>query len=184
MNDLLLLSRQIGVSERTLRRAFNEGAIHGQRLSPRRLKLSAGERSYVLSKWSLIARLRAVLRTEPNVSFALLFGSAARGDDTPASDIDLLVEARDPSLVRLVDLGMKLEAALDRKVDILALEDAEESPPLLAEALRDGRVLIDRNDRWPKLRARRERKGTGSETRSRQRRQRALAAIDRLRAEI
>lgn len=182
MNDLAILSQQVGVSERTLRRAFNEGAIHGERVSPRRLKLSASEKSYVLNRWSLISSLRAVLRTEPNVSFALLFGSAARGDDRPASDVDLLVEARDSSFGRLIDLGLKLEGALGRRVEILSLEDAEENPLLLREAFRDGRVLIDRGDRWPRLRAHREEKG-GSETWSRDRRQRALAAIDELLAE-
>lgn len=183
MNDLIVLSQQVGVSERTLRRAFNEGAIHGERLSPRRLKLSANERSYVLNRWPLIAELRAVLRTEPNVSFALLFGSAARGDDTPASDLDLLVEARNPSVVRLVDLGLKLEAALGRRVDILTLEDVEENPPLLAEALQEGRVLIDRDDRWLKLRARKKGAKGSADAWIGKRKQHALGAIDRLLAE-
>ena len=61
---------------------------------------------------SLLSRLRSALRTERNVRFALLFGSAATGADTPASDVDVLVDLRDPSLERLADLGAKLEAAL------------------------------------------------------------------------
>ena len=49
-----------------------------------------------------------------------LFGSMARGEDRPDSDVDLLVEM-DPgrSLIDLVALGQDLEELLNRKVDVL-----------------------------------------------------------------
>jgi hypothetical protein len=180
MNDLALLSQQLGVSDRTLRRAFNEGAIHGERLSPRRLRLPASEKVYLLDRWPLLGQLRAVLRTQPNVTFALLFGSVARGDDGPGSDLDLLVETRDPSLSRLVDFGSKVEAATGRRVDLLRLGEVDPHHPLLAEALQEGRVLVDREDRWPELRAQIEKAQGGAKARDRRRKQDALAAIDRL----
>jgi predicted nucleotidyltransferase len=151
MTELEILARKVGVNERTLRRAFNEGTLRAARPSPRKLKLDAAEQRYLRRSWGLIAALRAALRTEHNVRFALLFGSTARGDDDASSDVDLLVEMRDSSLIRIADLGEKLEALLDRRVDILALDDARENPGLLVQATDEGRVLIDRESLWPVL---------------------------------
>ena len=49
-----------------------------------------------------------------------VFGSAARGEDQPESDVDLLVDmASGRSLLDLVGLGQDLEELLDRKVDVV-----------------------------------------------------------------
>lgn len=49
-----------------------------------------------------------------------LCGSAARGDDRPGSDLDLLVEMESGrSLLDLVGLGQDLEELLSRRVDVL-----------------------------------------------------------------
>ena len=86
-----------------MRRAVSQGTLRGTRSAPRALQLSPSEKRYIRRSWPLLATLRAILRTEQNVRFALLFGSAARGTDTPASDIDMLVEMRDSSLERMID---------------------------------------------------------------------------------
>jgi predicted nucleotidyltransferase len=180
MTELALLAKAVGTSERTLRRAVNEGTLRGKRPSPRRLKLSAAEKEYVLRRWGLLAQLRLALRTEPNVRFALLFGSAARGDDHSESDIDLLVEMRDPSFARLPDLELKLERILSRDVQTLTLAEARQDPLLFATALDEGRVIVDRDDRWPSLPGRDGRTKRRAEQQSRQRALRALAGIDEL----
>lgn len=180
MTELELLATQIGANERTLRRAFNEGTLRGERPTPRKLMLDTAEKQYLRRSWSLLAALRGALRTEQNVRFALLYGSAARGEDTAASDIDLLVELRDPSLTRVIDLGVKLEALLGRPVDVLTLDDAERNPQLLAQALGDGRVLVDREDRWE---SRRDELGAlqlRARKSARRARRRALDGIDRM----
>ena len=151
MTELQLLAEQIGANERTLRRAFNEGTVQGRRPTPRRLELDAAEKRYLRRSWKLLAALRNVLRTERNVRFALLFGSAARGEDAPSGDVDLLVEMRDSSLIRIADLGAKLEALLGRHVDVLTLDDARRNPQLLVQALGEGRVLVDREGCWSDL---------------------------------
>ena len=52
-----------------------------------------------------------------------VFGSVARGDDNPGSDLDLLVEMeRDRSLLDLVALEQELETLLRRPVDVLTEE--------------------------------------------------------------
>lgn len=154
MNELVPLANEVGVSERTLRRAVNEGTLRGNRISPRKLRLSVAEKEYVRKHWALLAQLREALRTESNVRFALLFGSTARGDDTEESDVDLLVEMRDSSAMRDIDLALKLQPLLGKEVQILTFEDAEDNPLLLADAAREGRVIIDRENHWPRFRDR------------------------------
>ncbi len=183
MTDLGQLAQQVGASERTLRRAVSEGTLRGERLSPRRLRLSTLEKEYVLRQWSLLAQLRAALRTEHNVRFALLFGSSARGENGQESDLDLLVEMRDSSLVRIVDLELKLEGLLGHEVDVLSVDDAEASPLLFAEALREGRVIVDREARWAELRSEAEKVARRARRYERVRGRRALAGVDRLLAE-
>jgi predicted nucleotidyltransferase len=183
MTELGQLAQLVGASERTLRRAVAEGALRGKRSSPRRLKLSALEREYVLRQWSLLAQLRAALRTEHNVRFALLFGSFARGDDKEGSDVDLIVEMRNSSLVRIVDLELKLEELLERRVDVLTLADVRTNPVLLAEAVAEGRTIIDREERWAQLSSEAEAIDRRARRHLREHSHRALAGIDRLLAE-
>jgi len=180
MNALASLADEVGVNERTLRRAVSDGTLRGSRPTPRKLELPLSERVYVRRSWGLISTLRAALRTEPNVRFALLFGSAATGADTPGSDVDLLVDLRDGRFDRVVDLTTKLARLAGRPVDLTQLEDAEAEPSFLAQVITDGRVLVDREDLWPRLRAREEelhRRGARQDAR---RLHMALAGIDHM----
>ena len=69
-----------------------------------------------------------------------LFGSAARGEDRPDSDLDLLVEMEPGrSLLDLVALGQDLEALLNRKVDVLT--DSSVHPAIRPHILADARPL-------------------------------------------
>ncbi|HLM85254.1 MAG TPA: nucleotidyltransferase domain-containing protein [Solirubrobacteraceae bacterium] len=180
MNGLALLAEEVGVNERTLRRAVSQGTLRGRRSTPRKLELPLREREYVRRSWGLISTLRTALRTEHNVRFALLFGSTATGTDTPDSDIDVLVDLCDASFERVVDLTVKLTRVAGRRVDVVELEDAEAEASLLAQIVRDGRVLVDREELWPRLRRREAgllRRGSQDDAR---RLDRALAGIDRL----
>ncbi len=48
-----------------------------------------------------------------------VFGSAARGEETPESDIDIVVRFKNPvSLIDLIRLGDDLEKTLGRPVDL------------------------------------------------------------------
>ena len=48
-----------------------------------------------------------------------IFGSAARGELRPESDIDVVVEMRDPDLFYLVHMKESLEKEFHRPVDII-----------------------------------------------------------------
>lgn len=69
-----------------------------------------------------------------------MFGSCARGQQTPDSDIDLLVElepGRD--LFDLIELKQELEKKLRRRVDVLTEQSL--SPYIREEVLREARPL-------------------------------------------
>ena len=128
----------------------------------------------------MISLLRSALRTEHNVRFALLFGSSALGTDTSQSDVDVLVAMRHPGFQRLVDLKTKLTHLVGRNVDLVLLDEAKHEPSFLAHALAEGRVLVDRDERWHAIRAREGRLRQRGTNRDAQRVRDALAGIDRM----
>lgn len=69
-----------------------------------------------------------------------LFGSMARGEDRPQSDVDLLVDmASGRSLLDLVGLSQDLEELLKRKVDVVT--DASLHPALRERIRAEARPL-------------------------------------------
>ncbi len=180
MTVLEILAGEVGTSERTLRRAVNDGALRAERISPRKLQISAGEMRFVRASWPMLAKLREALRTEHNVRFALLFGSAARGDDSKDSDLDILVEMRDSSFDRQIDLAIKLGRLSGREIDLLDLTTAEANPDLLVNAIGEGRVIVDRDGRWPALKANEKDLTRRAEGERSAQVKSALAGIDRL----
>ncbi len=95
--------------------------------------------------WHLLSGLVAALRTEANVRLAVLFGSVARGEGSAISDVDLLVVLRRDDHRAQASHQHRLEHAVDRRVQLVSLEQASDAPMLLADVLRDGRVLVDRD---------------------------------------
>jgi predicted nucleotidyltransferase len=149
--SLRTLARHLDVPERTLRRAAAEGLIRGRRVSARRFETSLREEAYLRRHWPLLRELRAALRTEPNVRLAVLFGSQATGRGSERSDVDLLMVLSDPSPARVADLAGRLERRLGRDAQIVRMQDAERSPSLMVDVLEHGRVLVDRDGRWPRF---------------------------------
>lgn len=80
------------------------------------------------------ARIVAILR-EFGVRHASLFGSVARGDQRPDSDLDMLVDLPPgASLFDLSRLGLALEDALGRHVDLVT--SFARLHPLIQERIR------------------------------------------------
>lgn len=154
MTQLARLADHVGVNERTLRRCLSDGTVRARRLSPHRLHLAPAEESYLSTHWHLISELRRLLRTEHKVRTAVIFGSQARGDDHDQSDIDLLVELEDDEDFWLwARLVQKLSHALERKVELVKLKNAQQNPELMSYILRDGRVIVNRDGTWQRLKA-------------------------------
>ena len=104
------------------------------------------------------AKLKGVLEAHKDVVVAYLFGSAARGELRPSSDLDVAVlisgsggagscEATLGSLEP--SLQADLQEAAHRPVDLVILNHA--SPDLIHRVLRDGVLLIER-DRSARIR--------------------------------
>jgi predicted nucleotidyltransferase len=151
MTELDQLAAEIGVSGRTLRRAGERQTIRWTRRGPRSVSVSAQEYEYVRRHWRLLERALQVLRTRPSVRLAVLFGSVARGEAGARSDVDVLVRVRG-DWREATETALALENALGRPVQLVSLEQAPS--PLLADALRDGRVLADRDGEWARLKLR------------------------------
>ncbi len=77
---------------------------------------------------------------EAGVIRSSIFGSYVRGENKKNSDIDILVDLpRGKSLFDLVDLQMKLEEALDQKIDIITYKSLH---PLLKNRILAEQIQI------------------------------------------
>ena len=99
-------------------------AVQGERL--------AVKRNPVLDVAEIRQKILPILERH-RATRAGLFGSAARGEMTEHSDIDLLVELGDDlSLLDVVGIAQELEDALGRSVDLVEYEAIK---PLLRERI-------------------------------------------------
>lgn len=151
MESLRRAAVELAIPERTLRRAASEGLVRGERVSPRRFRITFREEAYLRSHWELLRALRAALRTEPNVRLAVLFGSTATGSDDERSDVDLMVVLHDPDVRRLAGLAGRLSRRIGREMQLVRLSEAQSSPVLMVDVIDLGRVLVDRDDLWSQL---------------------------------
>jgi predicted nucleotidyltransferase len=97
---------------------------------------------------ALLVQLKNYFRTDHRGAVAVyLFGSTARGTDSPGSDIDIGVLYREPPPRSLdapsLTLKGDIEAMLHRTVDIVVLNHA--SPDLCHRVFRDGILVLDRD---------------------------------------
>lgn len=93
-----------------------------------------------------LSSVRGVLLRQPDVEFACVFGSFARGRQTPASDVDVAVAARAPlEPRRRLALNDEIASAVRRPVDLVDLHRA--GPLLLTQALTGGKRIVERDSR-------------------------------------
>ena len=85
--------------------------------------------------------LRAEVRRFPEVRAAYLYGSRARGDYSPQSDIDIAIDAPDMTQKTFAQLWSAIDALpIAYPLDCLWLQALPESP-LKAQIKRDGRFF-------------------------------------------
>ena len=104
----------------------------------------------------LLDALRSALSPVSTLRLVVLFGSRARGDARPDSDVDLAVSfGTAPSLLDLGDVVSRCESATSLRVDVVELDGLPSSKPALAyEIARDGAVVVDTEDGFWRYRAR------------------------------
>lgn len=129
--DLLRLARALRAAAAARRAA---GALHDV--------TTLGVACYI----ACMEALQRALEREPRLTYALVFGSRARGSAHAASDLDVAVGLTpgvrlDPQ--ELGDLVSTLERASGRSIDLLLLDEA---PLAVAyRVFRDGRVVLERD---------------------------------------
>ena len=128
-------------------------ALAGRQVTEVRERVPAGRAAdgYRLEPMKDVAqRLITFLEERFEVDAVWLFGSQARGDALPVSDIDLAVLfRRAPEAIALLDAKAHASLLADRPVDLVDVERA--SPILAMQVLRHGRLLVD-NDPSRRLR--------------------------------
>jgi predicted nucleotidyltransferase len=97
---------------------------------------------------TLVERMRPILDRYPQIAAAWLFGSAARGELRPDSDVDVGILLQDPRATAvdqyelLGELVARLEVVVaPRTVDVVLLEP--QGPVFAHEALVDGRLIVE-----------------------------------------
>lgn len=76
------------------------------------------------------------------ISMLGVFGSVARGEDTPESDVDLLVRFGEPkSLLEIIRLENKLVETLGKKVDLVT--EGFLHPRIKENAMKDLKILYE-----------------------------------------
>ena len=97
-----------------------------------------------MSTQNMINLIADYFKTQP-VLKAWLFGSYARGEETPVSDVDLLVEYDDNigvSLLKHAGMICDLEKILNRPVDLA--EDGTLRPRIAESVNREKKLIYER----------------------------------------
>ncbi len=77
-----------------------------------------------------------------NVAMLGVFGSVARGEDTPESDVDLLIKLKEPvGLIEFIRLEDKFVEIFGRKVDLATEKSLH--PLIRQNVLNDLKVLYE-----------------------------------------
>lgn len=86
-------------------------------------------------------KLIEVLRKDPKIQAAVLFGSEATGHANEESDIDVAVlYKKKPDILEVFEFKQHLSYEMGRDVDLVALNDA--SPILAMQVLKNGKPLF------------------------------------------
>ena len=88
----------------------------------------------------ILTQASQTLRTEYGVESLRVFGSVARGENSEASDVDLLVDMP-PKAIKMVALKHYLQDLLGRGVDVVRSRSTLD-PFLLNEINRDGITIF------------------------------------------
>lgn len=74
----------------------------------------------------ILGQLKNELSQRFSVSSIGIFGSVARMEDTPESDIDIIVDFSKPIGIEFIDLAEFIERHLKQKIDLVSLNGIKE----------------------------------------------------------
>jgi predicted nucleotidyltransferase len=94
----------------------------------------------------LIPKALTYLQSMPDILFAYLFGSFAKGKHFPLSDVDIAVYLKEPSDIqekKMEILGALIDILQTDEIDLVALNSA--ALPLRMRILENKQVVVDRD---------------------------------------
>lgn len=97
-----------------------------------------------VEKKKLIQKIQQYFQTQNLVSKAWLFGSFARGDDSPASDIDIMIDvpaSKKFTLFDLAEVQEQVQRITSRKVDVVMLKGLR--PEMKARIKKDIQLIYE-----------------------------------------
>ena len=92
----------------------------------------------------MIKTIQEYFKTQP-VLKAWLFGSYARGEETPESDVDILVvydDSKPVGLMKIANIYVNLKKLLNREIDLV--EEGTLLPFAVESANRDKKLIYER----------------------------------------
>lgn len=136
-NELMVLY----LSERIIHEIGSESLAH------RALKVAEEEVAYRAFKKTdrkkIIGEIKMLIKKPGKINKAWIYGSFARGDDGPFSDIDVAVETEKSfSYFDLAEIQHKLESKINRKVDIGFIDSFK--PHILEHVKPDLKLIYER----------------------------------------
>ncbi len=86
------------------------------------------------------------LKKEGNLLVAILYGSYAKGTPHKRSDIDLAIFIKSKNDKEAIEIFDKILMSTERDISILRLDDEDESPFVIQEALKGIHLIEPDND--------------------------------------
>lgn len=131
----------IGISLRSYKSYENyeekQGTIKYQYIKEQLEKINFVDEEHGLLTIEGISRKCSEVFSRYDVKFCYLFGSYAKGKETPVSDVDLLISANIKGL-KFYGLVEELRLALHKKVDVLDMNQLKDNLELTEEIFKDG----------------------------------------------
>jgi len=92
---------------------------------------------------SIQNKVTLILSKQTNIKFAFIFGSAINNKTRYGSDLDIAIYFdNDPDLLSIGELAVKLEKEVERKIDLIKLNNLDKSNPCLAYSVLSKGIVI------------------------------------------
>ena len=89
-------------------------------------------------------KLEPIFRNAP-IEKAVLFGSYAKGSQTPSSDVDIVIDSRGQLLnIHFYGVLEDISECLGKKIDLIEISEIREGSPIHAALTQEGVLLYER----------------------------------------
>ena len=88
-------------------------------------------------------KIASILSKQTNIKFAYIFGSALKNKTRYGSDLDIAIYFNnEPDLLTIGELVFKLEKEVEKKIDLIKLNNLDKSNPCLAYSVLSKGIVV------------------------------------------